>query len=68
MEKDKDKKLQEHIDGCIEYLKGKQNPYDDSNKINKKPKNDSEFTRNQRRFEYDYEEDFYEPDYEDEYH
>ena len=50
MEKDKDKKLQEHIDGCIEYLKGKQNPYDDSNKINKKPKKNQKKPRNSREF------------------
>lgn len=63
---DKEEKLKNHIDSQIELLK--------LIKIeSEKPKNElKSFTNNQSRFQYDYEEDAYEPEYntlyeEDEY-
>ena len=64
----RDKIIENHIDGYIEYLKEKQREEEykkDPNLPSKEEKN-GHFRYNQRRFEYDYEEDFYEPEYDDE--
>ncbi len=57
----KQKNLDEYIDDELDVLLKKEN----RKKFNPKPP--KSFRNNHKRFQYDYEEDFYEPSYEDEY-
>ena len=66
MEKNKD--LERYIDSYIEYLKIKQQEESLLGRPDEEAVDDrlkTAYRNNQRRFEYDYEEDFYEPIYED---
>lgn len=65
---DKDKDLELYIDAYIQYLKDKKAEdrlFDKGEEEKNQEQLRMAHRSNQRRFEYDYEEDFYEPIYED---